>query len=229
MKQKRKRVPGGGRKASGPFVQNAAQLTIRMPIGMRAELEAAAEKRGRSLTQELLWRVQDSFNLEHNKRRDPALRALNFVIAQMAERISGGMYLAHEELRQGWLKEWRTDPFKFRAFKFAVGKLLDELQPPGEIRPAPSEEVCKEAAECFGFTDEFTKWLAEINKTPEAKGAFEFEALWTQLTRSNRLTQREKEWGNRYPYLGQVMEREFYGFADARRDLKLPGLKEKKP
>ena len=49
MKQNRKRAPGGGRKPSGPFAQNAAQLTIRMPTEMRGQLEAAAQRRGRSL------------------------------------------------------------------------------------------------------------------------------------------------------------------------------------
>src|SRR6516165_10703067 len=136
MKHKRKRAPGAGRKPSGLFANNTAQLTIRMPDDMRAKLEADAKKRSWSLTQELLWRVQDSFNQERDKRRDSALRALNFVIAQIAERVSGGIYVPYDEFRQELLKEWRTDPFKFKAFKFAVVKLLDHLQPAGEIRPA---------------------------------------------------------------------------------------------
>jgi hypothetical protein len=195
-----------------------------MPDDMRAKLEADAKKRSWSLTQELLWRVQDSFNQERDKRRDSALRALNFVIAQIAERVSGGIYVPYDEFRQELLKEWRTDPFKFKAFKFAVVKLLDHLQPAGEIRPAVGE-----AAEQFGITSELAKLIAATNETPEAYGAFVFGALWAQLTRSTALTEKERGMSHRFPYFGKVVEREFYGFANARRDLQISTTEEKKP
>jgi hypothetical protein len=61
------------------------------------------------------------------------------------------------------------------------------------------------------------KWLIEIHKTPEAYGAFSFGALWTQLTRTNPLIEKEKEMGLRYPSFAEVMEREFDGFDKAKR------------
>lgn len=226
---KAKRKSGGGRKPRGPFSQNSAMMTVRMPNDLRDELERSAKKKGWSLTQELLWRMRDSFNQEHDKRRDPALRALTFVIAQLAERVSGGMYAAHEETRRNQSKEWKTDPFRFSAFKFAVGRLLDELRPPGEIRSLVDEENSKEAAEYFGMTDELAKLLEETHKTPEAYGAFAFRALWAQLKRATPLTQQEREMSRRYPHFGEVIEREFYGFASARRDLQLSSLHGGKP
>lgn len=185
MRQKKKspkdKKSTAGRKPAGPFANNTAQLTICMPDDLRAELEKSAAKKGWSLTQELLWRVRDLFNQEHDKRRDPALRALTFVVAQLAERVAGGMYVAHEEHRRELSKEWRTNPFKFCAFKFAVGRLLDELQPPGEIQSLVDEENSKKVAEYFGMTDELAKLMEETHKTPEGYGAFEFRALWAQL------------------------------------------------
>ena len=226
----RKRAPGGGRKPS-PLTPTA-QLTVRMPDDLRGELEAAAHKRGggRTLTDEVVARLRSSLSRERDDERDPALRALNFVVSQLAERVSGGSLLADRGLRSEAQKKWRTDPFLFRAFKFAVGKLLDALEPPkresalseaelAAIKERALKETAKEAAEKFGYTPEMEKWFIEIHKTPEAYGANEFGMLWTQLTRTNPLTDQEQEMARRYPRFGNVIEREFYGFNNARRDL----------
>jgi hypothetical protein len=191
-----------------------------MPDDLRTELEAAAQRRRHTLTDELMARLRLSLAREREQERDPAIRALNFVIAQLAERVSGGTYMVDKEARSGFLKEWRTDPFKFRAFKFAVGRLLDELQPPGEISPLP-EAAIKDAAKHFGVTPEFERVVVETYKTPEAYGAFEFGALWAQLKRAAPITEQEKELLRRYPTFGEFIEREFYGFEKARHDLEL--------
>jgi hypothetical protein len=203
-----------------------------MPDDLRGELEAAARKRGgdRTLTDEVVARLRSSLSRERDDERDPALKALNFVVSQLAERVSGGSLLADRGARLELQREWRTDPFKFRAFKFAVGKLLDALEPPKResalseeeleaIKERALKEVAKEAAEKFGYSPEMQKWLIESQKTPEAYGAREFGFLWTQLTRTNPLTDQEKEIARRYPRFGDVIEREFYGFNNARRDL----------
>jgi hypothetical protein len=210
-----------------------------MPDDLRGELEAAARKRGsgRTLTDEVVARLRSSLSRERDDERDPALKALNFVIAQLAERVSGGMYLEDKGARLVDQKEWRTDPFKFRAFKFAVGKLLDALEPPkresalseeelAAIKERALKDAAKEAAEKFGYTPEMEKWFIEIHKTPEAYGANQFGMLWTQLTRTNPLTDQEEEMARRYPRFGDVIEREFYGFNKARRDL---GIDEGEP
>jgi len=220
----RKRAPGGGRKPSPHTAR--AQLTVRMPDDLRAELEVEAQKRDRTLTDELLARLRSSLANGREQERDPALRALNFVIAQLAERISSGMYMADRKARLRLQKDWRTDPFKFAAFRFAVGKLLDELQPPGKISPPGTESEMRDAARYFSSSPEFERHMIEAYKTPEAHGAMEFGFLWTQLTRTNPPTEKEKEFGVRFPRFGEVMEREFYGFEKARRDL---GIETKEP
>jgi hypothetical protein len=138
------------------------------------------------------------------------------------------------------LKEWRTDPFKFRAFKVAVDKLLDALEPPKPESPFSEAELAaskeealqaamEEAAEKFGDTPEKQKWFIEIHKTPEAYGAHQFWVLWTLLTRTNPLTESEKRMARRYPHFGELIEREFYGFGKAKRDLGIDEPGEPKP
>jgi hypothetical protein len=54
------------------------------------------------------------------------------VIARLAEATTGGELLSDKYCRSEVQREWRTDLFKFRAFKFAVKKLLDTLEEPPE-------------------------------------------------------------------------------------------------
>jgi hypothetical protein len=213
----RKRKPGGGRKPKHGTVMRS-QLTVRMPDDLRAYLEEAAQRRGYTLTDALMAKLRLSLDTEREQERDPAVTALNFVIAQLAERIAGGTYMADKEARSGFQKEWRTDPFKFSAFKFAVGKLLDALQPPGEIVPPP-EWAHKEAAKFFGVSPQIQRLFLETQKTPEGYGALEFGALWTQLNRANPLTEKENVLGRQYPAFGKFIEWESYGFEKARRAL----------
>jgi hypothetical protein len=128
------------------------------------------------------------------------------------------------------------DPFKFGAFKFAVGRLLVALEPPERDSVFPEAELAaikektlKEVAkEQYGHSPEMEKWFIEINKTPEAYGAHQFGSLWTQLTRTNPLTEKEKELARRFPRFGEVMEHEFYGFEKARSDLGIDEPREPK-
>lgn len=135
MIKKAKRAPGGGRKPSGPFKLNSAQLTVRMPDDMRGELERAAHKRGWSLTQELLWRLRASLTREdHEQHQDRALRAICFLISEMTRKnlCTGELWYrdAHTERAGG---PWHKDPFIFTAFRLAVAKLLKGLQPSGDL------------------------------------------------------------------------------------------------
>ena len=85
----RKRKPGAGRKPAGPFKNNTAQLTIRMPDGLRDKLENSAKKKGRNLTQELLWRLEWSYRKQAEEEfKPPATRAICFLIGEIAEQIA---------------------------------------------------------------------------------------------------------------------------------------------
>jgi hypothetical protein len=99
-----------------------------MPADMRAELKASALKRGWSLAQDLLWRVRVSLNREREEHEDRALRALCYVISEMARKQ---LWTDHPD-RAG--ERWHRDPFTFKAFSLGVSNLLTALQPPGELR-----------------------------------------------------------------------------------------------
>jgi hypothetical protein len=130
----RKRAPGGGRK---PISATAARpLTIRIDDDLRGQLEAAADRRAKqkrkqglnwNLSQEILHRLRWSINKEREDRRNPVMRDLCFLISDMASRE---LQIDFSEQRS-----WHRDPFIFRAFRSAVAKLLERLQPPGEMRP----------------------------------------------------------------------------------------------
>jgi hypothetical protein len=117
----RKRASGGGRKRSPDTPR--AQLSIRMQENDRAQLEAAAKRRGWTVTEELLWRLRASFARDHERQRDPPLRAWCFLISELASFI-------HYET-----PNWHRNPFWYRAFKLGLIGLLDALEPQGEVRP----------------------------------------------------------------------------------------------
>ena len=211
MKRKRKRAPGGGRKPSGPFRHSAAQLTVRMPDDMRARLDAAAKKKGWSLSQELLWRLRVSFEKENYRdRRDPATRALCFLIAETAQRVRIGIPV-----------EWHRNPFLFRAFKLAVAALLDRLEPAGSAKsPVPEFSKVLKPHELQLIGD---RW-----KTPETAAAEAAKSTLISLclpahdvedvkTRLRGLNFPERP--NLSEELIKEFEGEFYVMANARRDL----------
>src|SRR6516225_7182787 len=85
----RKRAPGGGRKPMGDFSGLTAVMSLRLSAEMRARLDTAARKTSRRLkrkwgiSQELLRRVQGSFERERDEARDPALRAFFFLFSEL--------------------------------------------------------------------------------------------------------------------------------------------------
>jgi hypothetical protein len=81
----RKRAPGAGRKPRGEFKGKSATLTTRITPETRAAMESAAQKSGRSLSQEVERRLIDSVRNERNRRSD--VRALNEAIAIVAEKV----------------------------------------------------------------------------------------------------------------------------------------------
>jgi hypothetical protein len=121
MKRRRKRAAGGGAKPRGEVGGLTSVISVRMPKEMRENLKRAAKRSGRSITQELLSRLKESFVQDRKNYRDPATRALCFLISELAENIHKGT------------PDWRSDPFLFRAFKLAVAQLLDALEPTGKI------------------------------------------------------------------------------------------------
>jgi hypothetical protein len=217
MSKKTKRAPGGGRKPSGLFARNAAQLTIRMPADMRAELEGAAEKRGWSLTQELLWRLRVSLSKTREDRRDPATRAFCYLISEVSEKVG---------TQGGKLRTWHRDPFLFRAFRLGIAKLLESLEPAGEVR-SPYAKLKPHGS--------LQQWLVDKYRTPETAANDSAADTLHKLLHSAPLTEERKNLFRtldlpELPGIGEqlveMFEDEFYGMSDARRDL---GIEPKEP
>jgi hypothetical protein len=202
-----KKKSHAGRKPAGPFSNNTSQLTIRMPDDLRDEVQRAADKKGWSLTQELLWRVRLSYRKERQEeRRPPATRALCFLISELAERA-------------GFLdiSKWHRSAFAFHAFRLAVGQLLESLQ--------PKADPLKGLREAFHETPTGEAIRASM-KTPEAYGAHIAKGLVDEL-----LQPRSAKWETDYkdmlrthpdPQIKAVAEGmldTLYGMSDARRDL----------
>jgi hypothetical protein len=57
--EKRKRAPGGGRRP-GEFGKLEAVMSLRLPAKLRAKLQRAANQSGRTLSGELIWRLNAS-------------------------------------------------------------------------------------------------------------------------------------------------------------------------
>jgi hypothetical protein len=217
---KRKRAPGGGRKPQGEFSGLSVPFSVRMPATMRAELKKAAKKSGRKDGQELLRRLQGSFNRERQKSRDTAMQALCFLFSELAESVHLN------------IPDWRSDRWLFLAVKSAIGKLLDAFEPTGEIEPPKFWKLFRQG-NLPGF--DFTKEQREqITQSPEAMAGYVVRNLLLEFEKPKP---RHKDWEHwqedaeakkvdpsERQMIGQLIndwENSYYGMVDARRDLSM--------
>ena len=208
--QKHKRAPGGGRKPKGDFSQLTSPLSLRMPAEMREQLESSASDNGRSVSQEVLRRIQESFHRDRDRARDPAMRALCFLIAQLAGEVAGPT-----DTQGRPYFDWRNDRFFFRAFKLAVAKVLDALEPSCEIRsPIGVFDNLRKDEEGIRLFEMFKATY----ETPEARADTSARTLMSSLMQSDFDTYYFNEVAPNHKAKGL---REFYGLIDARRDLQL--------
>ena len=146
------------------------------------------------------------------------------MIARLAENITGGDFMPDKHSRSYMRSEWRTDLFQFRTFKFAVKKLLDTLEePPESMAQAEREWFAQHAVKTFGGdSPEFDRLFVEVQKSPEAMGAWVFGNLWKRFTHSHLpFTESERRMMSLDPALRRVMEREYYDFQKAQKALAL--------
>jgi hypothetical protein len=214
MITKRRRAPGGGRKRLGPSV--AQNLTIRIDDDLREQLEAVAtarQKRNWNLSQEILLRLRTSLNNEREEQRSPAMRALCFLIAQLGDHVVGPKLIGDE--KEVALYNWRADPFFYKAFKIAVGQLLDALDPPGPIRP------CVITTENEADLDPSTRRYLETFKTPEARAQYSVDYVLTAFRGFPQWSAETREEQRKFvtEFGSPQLTREFYGMPDAARDL----------
>jgi hypothetical protein len=225
MPKQKSRALGGGRKPQGEFARLGRPISVRMPDEMRKELERAAAESGRSVTQELLRRVQNSFYRDRERERDPALYGLLYLIGQIAEHISQ-VALMSPNHRGSLGSRWRTDRFMFQAFKAAVEFLLNVLEEPrGKLAPESPipADLIKKQADFFANDPVLVKLAKNQNKSPEALGQITATELWIRasplrIEANERALQQIKE---ELPEFAGAWGREIYGLAQARRALEL--------
>jgi hypothetical protein len=159
-----KRAPGGGRKPKGEFSGlSGTPVNLRMPHDMRVRLDEASKDSGRNLTQEVLYRLEKSFDRDRLLDRDPA----SFALADLLERV---IEIVKANLR---IRRWRNDPFAFRTVKLAFNQILDALEPRGEIvQPKWSED--SETGEAFWLW--FVPGSGHFSTSDTPEGAADFTA-----------------------------------------------------
>jgi hypothetical protein len=188
--------------------------------------------------------INKALRVREEEARNRSLRALNYFIAKLGEKIGSPVFyftndpaiigpppnsiptrreqdkILHGYRLSDW---WRTDPFRFRAFKAAVRKLLDTLEePPGELR-SPVPEHVREKVE-FGEPWR-TERMRKALRTPEEYGAFIFAELWawseSSATQWTPLSDLEKQFHEEMPLWAKARLDQAYTLPKARGDLEL--------
>jgi len=175
-------------------------MSFRLPTEMRTALAKAAKGSGRSVTQELLRRLHGSFRRD----RDPALQALCYLVEEVAEGVVNPAPFRVTSMRP----LWRSNPFLFRAFKLAVGKILDALEPAGEIKSPVGLEIA-EGVDLFTGS----AFLRGIYKTPETLADFVAAGISQALLGAVVIDPPMTKWDAAIDY----------GIEAARRDLQIKG------
>jgi hypothetical protein len=121
-----------GRTPKGEFAGKLANFSTRIQPETRKALDAEAEATGLSISQLAEKLLRDGLKERRAAEKDPAMRALCFLIAQLARHVVGPTDAS-----------WRSSPFFYEAFKFAVVQLLDALDPPGTYGEPPQMTVAE--------------------------------------------------------------------------------------
>ena len=121
----RKRGPGGGRKPQGEFKGKTATLTTRIMPTTRRALESAARKSGRSLSQEVEYRLGKSLLINRDRRRD---------VGALGEAIT----LLLECVERATEAQWRDDAFTCRALQHGIEFLISHFGPREALAVPPS-------------------------------------------------------------------------------------------
>jgi len=223
--KKRKRAPGGGRK-SNP--NKKVMFSTRLEPEVMAALKAAAETwPGKNVSAFTEYLINRGLREREEEGRDPALRALLYLIGQLAEHVTGMIGFPGADR-----SDWRYSFFQFRAFKFAVHKLLDALEEPPDMgwsaKKVVEEQMKRGPRLAPGFFDrEHRKKYLEEYKSPETRGASVLAYFYEAAQKTHALTERERTMMREIPGFRAIMEPRLYGIPQAWKDLQFPeGWKE---
>jgi hypothetical protein len=224
----RKRRPGGGRKPKGPIRAKSEVFTTRITPDTRASIEAEAKRSGQSISQ-VAERLLMA-GLESKKRSDNyrSLRAFCFLVESLGKDASSLGLLGIERDALARMQEnWRTSPFRYRAFRLAVNQLLDLLQPQGKMESPllavdPVLERLKSAdtPDYPGLAAATFKIFQEMLSSPEKLAEFMFQDLLRGLSHPQHRDYLLKEFP-KGSEIAAAIRGEAYGLEDARNDLNL--------
>jgi len=201
-------------------------ISLRLNEALLAQLRRAADQAGHGiLSREISNRLGRSLARERDESRDPATRALCFLISEIAEKIR-------------WASpQWHGKPFFFKAFKIGVAKLLDEIEPKGKIQPPPMKkivDVLREQPISKTFAGIDSQWADELVKawqTPKTIAGkavketvfdlYNVADLRAKSYLASLLNSEDKIARGIGEFSLAQAERTQYGMADVRRDLEL--------
>jgi uncharacterized protein (DUF1778 family) len=203
MAKTRKRAPGGGRKPKGEFAGKTATITTRVQPDTRDALEEAAQASGRSLSQEVEFRLKASLRKPTQaERRNQALgHAIGFM-AEELEKVTGRI--------------WLDDPFTGRALWHAAEAFVFYCAPPltnqsADVPPLVVQSAAKMPAE-----------LAQRFRTPSGFGHMSAHFIINQIEQAARPPAPHNEWTMPIFFTAHEMVLGSIG-----RDLRLGAKKEK--
>ncbi len=226
-----------GRKLIGSVAR--AVFSTRMDPQLRVMLEKSAQKNSAgNVSQELEKMLYAQFRKRERDKKTRAIRALCFLIEQIAlgaNSVAGpaAKWVLDEEEYGEFLDrfgdQWRTDPFRFRAFEIAVAEILSRLRPPGQFVSPFMTFTENDRAVGAKLTADEISFLEKIFSSPENWGAAIAGSLWRQMHQSSgaaeeRFVKSILEAGVSTKQRGRIAEaikHELYGLRDARADLGL--------
>ena len=206
---KRKPARRRRRKSKADISRNGAALSTRITAETRAALEVESRASGQSISRVAERVMRLGLDAEQDRRRDNPMHALCYLIAETGRVVSG---LHGPDGRPKF--DWRTNQFMFRAFKLAVGHLLDALEPEGGI---------DQAAEQFdrsSFRD-LAPAMLESYSSPEARARDAATVIWQALQTAEPATEHETDQARRRSSRDAIIEVRRYSMSNARRDLNI--------
>jgi hypothetical protein len=124
-----------GRRPQGNYKGKAKVLSTRITTELREAIEASADAKGHSLSQEIEHRLRRSFDEDQNIIERFGNRR-NYAVLRL---ISSYMDAMHNptNLEASWL----DDPYVFAQLAKAIIVMLDQLRPPGDPTPPISSAL----------------------------------------------------------------------------------------